>query len=203
MSTSNTAPELSCIYLEELATEIVVVSYPQNVTKVLKEFRARIAAKKIQRAFRARDEFTIKRRLLCRFRETTGRLRQQLEVPRCQDWAICPITQEPIREPAWCRTDGRVYEHDAIVRTLRISERSPMNNLPTTSADLCVYVQPVRPTPVQLGDLSRVNALWEKHQQSGLSVQCSECNHQFPLRRYSTCEQWLRAMDQHHRAKHT
>lgn len=68
-----------------------------------------------------------------------------------------------------------------------------MNNLPTTRADICAYMQPIRPTPVQLGDLSRVNALWEKHQQSGLSVQCGECNRQFPLRKYSTCEQWLRA----------
>lgn len=77
-----------------------------------------------------------------------------------------------------------------------------MNNLPTTRADLYAYVQTVRSTPVQLGDLSRVNALWQKHQQSGLSVQCGECNRQFPWMKYSTCEQWLRAMDDHHRVKH-
>lgn len=76
MLTHNTVPELSSVYLEELATEMVVVTYQHNVSQVQTEFRERIAANKIQRAFRARDDIAIKRHLLRRLRETTERLRQ-------------------------------------------------------------------------------------------------------------------------------
>lgn len=49
---------------------------------------------------------------------------------------ICPITQQPIIDRVFCRTDGFFYERSAILEWLAGNSSSPTNRVPTTPADL-------------------------------------------------------------------
>ena len=50
----------------------------------------------------------------------------------------CPITLEPIRELVVCASDGYFYERSAIESWRKLSDASPMNNMPIKKGDLHV-----------------------------------------------------------------
>ena len=62
---------------------------------------------------------------------------------------VCPITQEPTRDPILCTVDGRVYEKTAFDQWLRRSSTSPMTRAPI---DCSLSHTLVKYTPKDISD---------------------------------------------------
>lgn len=144
----------------------------------------------IQRAFRRRDVRAVKDAALCKLRACAEELTVLRNMLQQLEWAICPITYEPIRTPVWCQTDGRVYERVSIVTALRRTRLSPLTRAPTTEADLLEFCQPTR-TPN-----------WDRVREKKMVVKCQYCAHAFKVSNYASTETMCRAWCDHVRDCH-
>ena len=164
----------------------------------LRALRERNAVRRVQRAFRTRSLTHVKECALRRLYKATARVRtqstrlhEQEATLACLEWAHCPITHEPIRHPAWCKTDGRVYEQEALSKWVHQKGQSPCTRASTKPEDLLQHQKAATPSRT-----------WMRFIELSRSIRCTECDRKFKASKFGSSDDLLKAYLDHVQAKH-